>query len=164
MFRQRSDPTFPNRENVASTFEAMLDQAEANQSVHYHLNNFQMRHFGVTLAEALRVLQNETFWFGLTEFPAMSYALLQCQVFASVSPEAMRMVSSTHQNLAPPDAFGHYLSSKTIQRLIALNREELLFFSLATMEFWNRAQKHTDCIEKTGLLNDFSLIRTRNAL
>lgn len=149
MFRRCKEASFAD---PTTAFGTVVELAERNTSAMcYKLQDFQMRFFHSSLGGALTVLREETFWFGLTSFPEISYGLLQCQLHGIATTQSGFLHAKVVKNQAP-QGMRFSFSNDYISRLVNVNRNELLFYSLAVSEFWLRVSRHANCLRQSGLL------------
>lgn len=141
----------PNDTGVQPTLHEHVAAVERNNAKHFMLRNFQMSHFGVSVVDALRTLE-QFFWFGLTEEFEISIALLLCQVHGRVDFDANApwlAWARKKENAAVPANFS--INSNLLSRLVALNELEIHFHNLVLPLFWRRVRLQRACLSRSGI-------------
>lgn len=133
------------------TLHEHVAAVERNNANHFMLRNFQMLHFGVSVADALRTLE-QFFWFGVTEEFEISIALLLCQVHGRVDADidAQWLAWAREKKNAAVTA-NYTIDAGVIARLVALNRLEIHFHNLVLPLFWRRVRLQRACLSRSGI-------------
>ena len=137
----------------------VIQRLQENNPVKYDLRNFQAHHLGsdISLSNLAGILK-KIYWFSLNEEYALSYKLLQCQLYGEVNEEKLKDVLSKSYNVRTDQSF--QLSSKNIADIKSLISIDIQLYKMVVVEFTNRINQYASCLNKTTDISHLQLLNT----
>jgi len=147
------------KSNIPATLDVLIDQLKRGVHIHFDLRNFQSRCMASNGTDALDgtpstvherfQYMRSLYWFSIMENYELSLKLLQCQVFGYVDESKLKDVLAKKYNVRSSQSnagMKYAISAQNLRDITDLNKDDMAFYQMAVVEFWNRIKVHSKCL------------------